>query len=68
MDHRRTAATRGVAVKPDTERPQASAINGKVHLFVGGAHQVMSVAAAEALIPKITDAVEKARQQEDEKP
>ena len=54
-------------MKPDAERPQATLIDGKVHVFVGGTHQVMSVAAAESFISKITEAVEKARQQEAEK-
>lgn len=49
---------------PDAERPDACAIGGKVHVFVGGAHKVMSPGAAESFIPKITDAIELAKKQE----
>jgi hypothetical protein len=48
-------------MKPTTERPEACAIDGKVHVFVGGYHQVMSVEAAERLTIQITAAVAKAR-------
>jgi len=55
-------------MQPDTERPDACAIAGKVHLFIGGAHKVMSPGAAETFIPKITDAIELAKKQEADKP
>ncbi|WP_156108767.1 MULTISPECIES: hypothetical protein [Luteibacter] len=48
-------------MKPTTERPEACAIDGKVHVFVGGYHQVMSVEAAETLTTKISDAVAQAK-------
>ncbi|URL59584.1 hypothetical protein IM816_05670 [Luteibacter flocculans] len=54
-------------MKPNAERPDACAIAGKVHVFVGGYHQVMSPAAAESLITKITAAIEQAKKQEAEK-
>ncbi|SEO77056.1 hypothetical protein SAMN02800692_2036 [Luteibacter sp. UNC138MFCol5.1] len=54
-------------MSPNAYRPEASAIAGKVHTFVCGGHQVMSIAAAESYIQKLTDAVEQAKKQEAEK-
>jgi len=54
-------------MQPDTERPDAGALDGKVHIYLGGAHRVMSIAAAESLVTKITDAIELAKNQETEK-
>jgi len=54
-------------MKPSTERPDACAIDGKVHVFVGGYHQVMSIAAAESHVKKVTAAIEQAKKQEAEK-
>lgn len=48
-------------MKPTTDRPEACAIAGKVHVFVGGYHQVMTPEAAERLTTQITAAVAKAR-------
>lgn len=48
---------------PCTKRPEASAINGHVWVFVGGSYQSMTPEAAEALRDKLTDAIEKARSQ-----
>lgn len=48
-------------MKPTTERPEACAIDGKVHVFVGGCHQVMSIEAAETLNSKISDAIAQAK-------
>lgn len=55
-------------MKPNTERPEACAIGDKVHVFVGGAHQVMSVDAAESLNTKISDAIAKAKASASEEP
>jgi hypothetical protein len=52
---------------PDTERPEAGALDGKVHIYVGAAHRIMSIAAAESLVTKITDAIELAKKQEADK-
>lgn len=46
---------------PNTDRPEACAIGDKVHAFVGGAHQVMTVQAAESLHTKLGEAIEKAK-------
>lgn len=54
-------------MSPSTDRPEACAIAGSVHVFVGGYHQVMSITAAETLVNKIADAIEQAKQQEAEK-
>jgi len=48
-------------MKPTTDRPEACAIGGKVHVFVGGYHQVMTPEAADRLTTQITAAVAKAR-------
>lgn len=48
-------------MKPTTDRPEACAIDGKVHVFVGGYHQAMSVEAAETLTTKISDAIAQAK-------
>jgi|GEM_PF-6414471 len=48
-------------MKPNTERPEACAIGDKVHVFVGGYHQVMTVAAAESLHNKISEAIAQAK-------
>lgn len=46
---------------PNTDRPAATAIGDKVHVFVGGAHQVMTVVAAESLNAQIAAAVAAAK-------
>jgi len=55
-------------MKPTTDRPEACAIDGKVHVFVGGYHQVMSVEAAERLTTQITAAIAKAKASASEAP
>jgi hypothetical protein len=55
-------------MKPNTDRPEACAIDGKVHAFVGGSHQVMTVQAAESLYTKLGEAIEKAKASASEPP
>jgi len=55
-------------MNPNTDRPAATAIGDKVHVFVGGAHQVMTVAAAERLNSQISDAIAKAKASATEEP
>ena len=55
-------------MKPNTDRPEACAIGDKVHVFVGGYHQVMTVEAAESLHIKISDAIAKAKASTSEEP
>jgi hypothetical protein len=55
-------------MKPDTERPEACAIGDKVHAFVGGAHQVMTVQAAESLHTKLGEAIKNAKASASEEP
>lgn len=49
-------------MKPNTDRPDATAIDGKVHVFVGGWHASMTVQAAESFSTKLTDAIAKAKE------
>ena len=54
-------------MKPDTERPEACAIRNKVHVFVGGAWQAMTVAAAEKFNSQISEAIALAKASEEPK-
>jgi hypothetical protein len=52
---------------PDTLRPQVSVIGDRVHIFIGGAHHALPLAAAESLESQLADAIAKLKQQEADK-
>lgn len=51
-------------MNPDNLRPEARAIGGRVHIFIGSSWQALPIEVAEALYPKIAEAIEQAKQQE----
>jgi hypothetical protein len=49
-------------MKLNTERPEATAIDGKVYVFVGGIYQAMTVHAGETFYAKLGEAIAKAKE------